>query len=261
MKPEESAIGQVADWIRKSGKIIFFTGAGVSTESGIPDFRGPGGVWQKYNPEDFSYRIFLSSAASREKYWQMSREFFEPLQNAEPNEAHRAISRLEKMGKAAWVITQNVDNLHQRAGSPPEKVIELHGTAVSVSCLSCRAKYAREEIQARLLKGERVPECGACGGILKPDTVFFGQPMPPRETAESFAQARSCDLFIVVGSSLAVQPAASLPLEAKENGAKLVLINRDPAVHDVYADAVIHGSAGEVLLRILEAVREKSPSL
>jgi NAD-dependent deacetylase len=261
MKPEESSIRQVADWIRKSAKVIFFTGAGVSTESGIPDFRGPGGVWQKYNPEDFSYRNFLSSETSREKYWQMSREFYEPLKNAEPNEAHRAIARLEEMGKVDCVITQNVDNLHQRAGSSPEKIIELHGTAVTVSCLTCRVKYSREEIQARLLKGERVPECGACGGILKPDTVSFGQPMPPREMAESFARARTCDLFIVIGSSLVVQPAASLPLEAKESGAKLVIINRDSTYHDVYADAVIHGLAGEVMIRILAAVRENPPSL
>jgi len=165
------------------------------------------------------------------------------------------------LGKLDCVITQNIDNLHQRAGSSPEKVIELHGTAVSVSCLSCRKKYPREEIQARLLKGARVPLCDACGGILKPDTVSFGQPMPPRETAESFDRARSCDLFIVIGSSLVVQPAASLPLEAKEHGAKLVMINRDPTYHDVYADAVIHGSAGEVMRRIVEAVRENPPSV
>ncbi|RPJ39835.1 MAG: NAD-dependent deacylase [Deltaproteobacteria bacterium] len=261
MEPRDPLIRQVADWIRKAQKVIVFTGAGVSTESGIPDFRSPGGVWQKYNPEDFYYQKFISSEASREKYWQMSREFYEPLKNAEPNEAHRAIAQLEKLGKLDCVITQNIDNLHQRAGSSPEKVIELHGTAVSVSCLSCRKKYPREEIQARLLRGARVPLCDACGGILKPDTVSFGQPMPPRETAESFDRARSCDLFIVIGSSLVVQPAASLPLEAKEHGAKLVMINRDPTYHDVYADAVIHGSAGEVMRRIVEAVRENPPSV
>ena len=252
---KDSAIQQVAELIRKSKKIIFFTGAGVSTESGISDFRSPGGVWQKYNPEDFYYQKFISSEASREKYWQMSREFYEPLKNAEPNEAHRAIAQLEGMGKVDCVITQNIDNLHQRAGSSPGKIIELHGTAISVSCLSCRKKYPREEIQSRLLKGVRVPQCDACGGILKPDTVSFGQPMPPREMAESFGRARSCDLFIVIGSSLVVQPAASLPLEAKENGAKLVIINRDPTYHDAYADLVIHGTAGEVMRRIVDVLR------
>jgi NAD-dependent deacetylase len=258
MEPEEGVIRQVAGWIHKAKKVIIFTGAGVSTESGIPDFRSPGGVWQKYNPEDFYYQKFISSEASREKYWQMSREFYEPLKKAEPNEAHRAIVRLEKMGKLDGVITQNIDNLHQRAGTSPEKIIELHGTAISVSCLSCRRKYPREEIQARLRRGVRVPLCDSCGGILKPDTVSFGQPMPVRETAESFDRARNCDLFIVIGSSLVVQPAASLPLEAKENGAKLVIINRDPTYHDAYADAVIHGSAGEVMRRLVEAVGEGS---
>jgi NAD-dependent deacetylase len=251
----EDLIRQVADLIRQSKRIIVFTGAGVSTESGIPDFRSPGGVWHKYNPEDFYYQKFISSEESREKYWQMSREFFEPLKNAQPNAAHRAVVELEKMGKLDCVITQNVDNLHQRAGSSPEKVIELHGTAVSVSCLSCRKKYTREEIQSRLLQGVRVPKCDVCGGILKPDTVSFGQSMPPRETEESFRRSRKCDLLIVIGSSLVVQPAASVPLEAKESGAKLVIINRDPTYHDSYADVVIHASAGEVMNRIMDCLK------
>ncbi|MBM4333746.1 MAG: NAD-dependent deacylase [Deltaproteobacteria bacterium] len=251
----EELIQKVADLIRQSEKVIVFTGAGVSTESGIPDFRSPGGVWQKYNPEDFYYQKFISSEESREKYWKMSREFYEPLKNAQPNAAHRSIVELEKMGKLDCVITQNVDNLHQRAGNSPEKVIELHGTAISVSCLTCRKKYAREEIQSRLLRGVRVPKCDQCGGILKPDTVSFGQSMPPRETEEAFHRARNCDLMIVIGSSLAVQPAAAIPLEARESGAKLVIINRDPTYHDSYADVVIHGSAGEVMSKILNRLK------
>jgi len=251
----EDLIRQVVNLIRQSEKVIVFTGAGVSTESGIPDFRSSGGVWHKYNPEDFYYQKFISSEESREKYWQMSREFFEPLKNAQPNAAHRAVVELEKMGKLDCVITQNVDNLHQRAGSSPEKVIELHGTAVSVSCLSCRKKYSREEIQSWLLRGVRVPKCGGCNGILKPDTVSFGQSMPPRETEESFRRARQCDLLIVIGSSLVVQPAASVPLEAKENGAKLVIINRDSTYHDSYADVVIHASAGEVMGKIMNFLK------
>ena len=251
----EDLIRQVADLIRQSEKGVVFTGAGVSTESGIPDFRSPGGVWHKYNPEDFYYQKFISSEESREKYWQMSREFFEPLKNAQPNAAHRAVVELEKMGKLDCVITQNVDNLHQRAGSSPEKVIELHGTAVSVSCLSCRKKYSREEIQSWLLRGVRVPKCDGCGGILKPNTVSFGQSMPPEETEESFRRARNCDLLIVIGSSLVVQPAASVPLEAKESGAKLVIINRDPTDHDSYADVVIHASAGEVMSKVMDCLK------
>jgi NAD-dependent deacetylase len=251
----DDSIQKVTDLIRRSKKVIVFTGAGVSTESGIPDFRSPGGVWQKYNPEDFYYQKFISSEESREKYWQMSREFYDPLKNAQPNAAHRAVSELEKMGKLDCVITQNIDNLHQRAGSSPEKVIELHGTAVSVSCLACRKKYPREEIQSWLLRGVKVPRCDACGGILKPDTVSFGQSMPVQETEEAFHRARGCDLFIVIGSSLVVQPAASVPLEAKEGGAKLVIINREPTYHDSLADVVIHGSAGEVMSKVLKYLK------
>ncbi len=251
----DDLIQKVADLIRQSKKVIVFTGAGVSTESGIPDFRSPGGVWQKYNPEDFYYQKFISSEESREKYWQMSREFYEPLKNAQPNAAHQAVVELEKMGKLDCVITQNIDNLHQRAGSSPQKVIELHGTAVSVSCLSCRKKYPREEIQSWLLRGVKAPLCDACGGILKPDTVSFGQSMPVKETEEAFHRARNCDLFIVIGSSLIVQPAATVPLEAKESGAKLVIINRDPTNHDSYADVVIHGSAGEVMSQVLKCLK------
>jgi NAD-dependent deacetylase len=251
----DELIQKVTDLIRQSKKVIVFTGAGVSTESGIPDFRSPGGVWQKYNPEDFYYQKFISSEESREKYWQMSREFYEPLKNAQPNAAHQAVAELEKMGKLDCVITQNIDNLHQRAGSSPQKVIELHGTAVSVSCLSCRKKYPREEIQSWLLRGVKAPRCDACGGILKPDTVSFGQSMPVKETEEAFHRARNCDLFIVIGSSLVVQPAATVPLEAKESGAKLVIINRDPTYHDSYADVVIHGSAGEVMSQVLKYLK------
>lgn len=255
---QEELIKKVAAMIKEAKKVIIFTGAGVSTESGIPDFRSPGGVWHKYNPEDFYYQKFLSSEEAREKYWQMSREFYEPLQNAQPNAAHKAVVELEKMGKLDCVITQNIDNLHQKAGNSPEKVIELHGTAISVSCLSCRKKYTRAEIQSWLISGVRVPKCKDCGGILKPDTVSFGQPMPPRETEEAFYRARNCDLFIVIGSSLVVQPAAAVPLEAKDHGAKLVIINREPTYHDRYADVVIHGSAGDIMNKIMEYLRKNN---
>ncbi len=252
----EDSILKVADFIRHAKKVIVFTGAGVSTESGIPDFRSPGGVWNKYNPEDFYYQKFIANEEAREKYWQMSREFYEPVKNAQPNAAHKAVAELEKMGKLDCVITQNVDNLHQRAGSSAEKVIELHGTAVSVSCLSCGKKYTREEIQSWLLRGVRVPRCEGCSGILKPDTVSFGQSMPPKETEESFRRAQACDLLIVIGSSLVVQPAASVPLEAKQSGAKLVIINRDPTYHDSYADVVLQGSAGEIMGKIMDCLQK-----
>ncbi|MCX5907868.1 MAG: NAD-dependent deacylase [Deltaproteobacteria bacterium] len=250
----DELIQQVADLIRRSQKLIVFTGAGVSTESGIPDFRSPGGVWHKYNPEDFYYSKFIASEESREKYWQMSKEFYGPLSVAQPNDAHRAVAALERLGKLDCVITQNVDSLHQRAGNSPQKVIELHGTAISVSCLSCGKKYPRKEIQSWLLRGVRVPRCEACQGILKPDTVAFGQSMPPKEMGEAFERARVCDLFIVIGSSLVVHPAAAVPMEARDSGAKLIIINRDPTPYDSYADVLIQGSAGEVMRKIMEAL-------
>lgn len=255
MSEFDEAVRRIAEFIREAEKVVVFTGAGVSTESGIADFRSPGGVWQKYNPDDYYYQKFISNEDSRAKYWQMSYELYETLQKAKPNAAHRAIVELEKMGKLDCVITQNIDNLHQQAGNSPKKVIELHGTAISVSCLSCRKKYPRQEIQSRLHKGDRVPKCDACGGILKPDTVAFGQSMPPRELEEAFRRASGCDLFIVIGSSLVVQPASSIPLAVSEGGAKIVIINRDPTSHDSYADVVIHGSAGEVMRKIMDHLK------
>lgn len=251
----DETIRKAAELIRQSQRVVVFTGAGVSTESGIPDFRSPGGIWQKYDPQEFYFQRFMSSEESREKYWRMSLEFYEPFKAARPNAAHKAVAELEKLGKLDCVITQNIDNLHQEAGSSPDKVIELHGTAISVSCVSCRQKYSRDEIQTWLQRGVRVPKCGSCSGILKTDTVFFGQAMPPRETEESFRRARGCDLMIVIGSSLVVQPAASIPLEAKENGARLIIINRDPTYCDGRADALIHGSAGEAMGKILEYLK------
>jgi NAD-dependent deacetylase len=233
-----------------------FSGAGLSTESGIPDFRSPGGVWDRYDPEDFTFQNFLASEASRERYWQMATEFYEPIKTAQPNRAHLAIAELEKLGKLDCVITQNVDGLHHKAGNSEERVIELHGTAIFVSCLNCSKRYDRDEIQERVLRGQKVPRCDDCGGILKPATVSFGQAMPQRETQEAYQRSPACDLFIAVGSSLVVQPAASMPLVAKRNGAKLAIINRDPTPYDDIADAIVSGQAGSAMAGILEYVKE-----
>ena len=247
-------IEQVAQWITTSKRVVVFSGAGLSTESGIPDFRSPGGVWDRYNPEDFSFQNFLASETSREKYWQMATEMYEPMKKAQPNLAHLAITEMEKFGKLDCVITQNIDGLHFKAGNSEEKVIQLHGTAMYVSCLSCRKRYDRDEIQERLRKGVKVPYCDDCGGPLKPATISFGQSMPERETEEAYHRSSLSDLFIVIGSSLVVQPAASMPLTAKQNGAKLVIINRDPTPYDDMADMVIHGQAGPIMATILEKV-------
>src|SRR3990170_8396240 len=247
---------EVAQLILSSKKIVVFSGAGLSTESGIPDFRSPGGVWDRYNPEDFNFQNFVASEASREKYWKMATEMYGPMKKAQPNLAHLAIAELEKLGKLDCVITQNIDGLHFKAGNSEEKVLQLHGTAIFVSCLSCKKRYDRDEIQERIRKGQRAPRCDDCGGLLKPATISFGQSMPEKETQEAYHRSSLCDLFIVIGSSLVVQPAASMPLVAKRNGAKLVIINRDPTPFDDMADLVIHGQAGPTMAIILEHIKQ-----
>ena len=254
----EDKVKQVAQWIVASRRVIVFSGAGLSTESGIPDFRSPGGVWDRYNPEDFYFQNFLASEASREKYWEMATEMYEPIKIAQPNQAHLAIAELEKLGKLDCVITQNIDGLHFKAGNSEEKVIQLHGTAVFVSCLGCQKRYDRDQIQERIKAGRKAPRCDDCGGLLKPATISFGQSMPEKETEEAYHRSSLCDLFIVVGSSLVVQPAASMPLVAKRSGAKLVIINRDPTPYDDMADLVVHGQAGSTMKGILDYVKGES---
>ncbi len=251
-----SDIKQITGWIIQSKKTVVFTGAGLSTESGIPDFRSPGGVWDRYNPEDFYFQNFISSETSREKYWQMATEMYEPMKQAQPNPAHLAIAEMERLGKLEAVITQNVDGLHLKAGNSPGKVIELHGTAMHVSCLHCQKRYERDAIQERIKKGVKAPVCEDCGGPLKPATISFGQAMPEKETQEAYEFSSHCDLFIVIGSSLVVHPAASMPLVAKRGGAKLVIINRDPTPCDDMADAVIHDQAGPTMDGMLKELKK-----
>ncbi len=253
----EDKLKQLARWIVGSKRLVVFSGAGLSTESGIPDFRSPGGVWDRYNPEDFTFQNFLSSETSRERYWQMATELYEPIKKAKPNQAHLALAELERLGKLDCVITQNIDGLHFKAGNSEERVIQLHGTAIFVSCLNCNKRYDRDEIQQRILRGQKAPRCDDCGGILKPATISFGQSMPERETEDAYRRSSACNLFIVVGSSLVVQPAAQMPLVAKRSGARLAIINRDPTPYDDLADIVIHGQAGSVMASIMEHVRKE----
>jgi NAD-dependent deacetylase len=252
----EDKLRQIAKGIIASKRVIVFSGAGLSTESGIPDFRSPGGVWDRYDPEDFDFQNFLVSETSREKYWQMATEMYESIKPAQPNLAHLAIAELEKLGKLDCIITQNIDGLHFKAGNSEGKVLQLHGTAIFVSCLSCKKRYDRDEIQERIRKGLKAPRCDDCGGLLKPATISFGQSMPEKETQEAYHRSSLCDLFIVIGSSLVVQPAASMPLVAKRNGAKLVIINRDPTPYDDMADFVLHGQAGPTMAKILEYIKQ-----
>ena len=252
----DERIEKVAQWIVGAKGIVVFVGAGISTESGIPDFRSPGGVWDRYDPEDFQFERFLSSERSREKYWQMATEMYDSMKDARPNAGHLAIAELERLGKLDCLITQNIDGLHFKAGNSAERVLELHGTAMHITCLNCGTRYERGEVQARLAKGEKAPRCEACGGLLKPATISFGQAMPERETAEAYRRSGSCDLFIVVGSSLVVHPAASMPVIAKRAGAKLVIVNRDGTGCDSLADLIIEGQAGPVMAAILSQVKE-----
>jgi len=243
----ESSIEQGASMVQSATEILVFAGAGLSTESGIPDFRSPGGLWSKYDPSDFYYNKFISDEGARKQYWKMSTESYEIMKDAEPNRAHLAIKALEDRGKLIAVVTQNIDHLHHKAGNSPDKIIEIHGTAFSVSCLNCGKVYDRDEIHERMKRGEGVPYCDTCSGILKPDTISFGQAMPQDKVSRAIAHARECDLCIAAGSSLVVYPAASIPAYAVESGAKLIIVNRDETPLDAKADLVIHESVSTAL--------------
>jgi NAD-dependent deacetylase len=254
----DGLVEQAATLVAKSSKVVVFTGAGISTESGIPDFRSPGGVWDRFDPTEFTYQNFVSSEESRKKYWALSKLFYEPLVAAKPNPAHDACVTLDRWGRLDCVVTQNIDGLHQRAGLPSDRVIELHGTALTVSCLSCQDRHSRDAIQARVAAGEEVPRCEKCGGLLKPDTVSFGQAMPERETAEAFRRAQSCDLCWVIGSSLVVMPAAHVPAAAINAGARLLILNGSETPLDTVADVVLRGKAGDLAPRIVARAKELS---
>ena len=253
-------IDTIAEWVARAKRLVVFTGAGVSTESGIPDFRSSDGVWARYDPDEFSYQNFIASQDARRRYWQLGREIYATMRDAKPNAAHVAMAEMDQLRLLDALITQNVDHLHQRAGVGPERVIELHGNATRVRCLSCGRQYPRDEIQGRLEAGEEVPACAPpCNGILKPATVLFGEAMPLRETQEAERRARASDCFLVVGSSLVVYPAAVYPIHAKQSGARLVIVNLQPTPHDPYADAVIHVKAGPFTQALLERVRQIRP--
>jgi len=248
---------KVADLIINAKKIVVFTGAGISTESGIPDFRSPGGIWSRFDPDDFTYQKFISDPEARRKQWQMLGEGLLTTM-AKPNPAHYAIAELYRLGKLDCVITQNVDNLHQKAGVPTERVFELHGNMQLAACLSCGRQYPFDQIKARLDKGEEIPDCEVCHGLLKPNAVFFGEPLPQEVLGEATHRSSSCDLFIVIGSTLIVYPAAYMPIYAHQAGAKLVIINLSSTPMDREATVLIRARAGEAMSRIVDKVREKA---
>jgi len=251
----DAAIDLVAGWIHESERMVGFTGAGVSTESGIPDFRSPGGIWEKYDPREMTYQKFMSNPEVRKLRWKMFIEM-ENMWNAKPNPAHLAYGDLYRLGKLRALITQNVDGLHQDGGLPDDKVIEIHGTNRYVVCTNCGARWPSSKIKERIVaENLEIPDCIECGGIIKTATISFGQPMPEKEVMESQRLSQEADLMLVAGSTLVVQPAALMPQITKEQGGRVVIINLSESHGDYYADMVIHGKAGEVLPRIVESYK------
>lgn len=242
MSPESAELHRL---IAHAERIVFFTGAGISTESGIPDFRSPGGIWTRMAPIDF--RDFMASEEARRETWRRKFVTDQTIRAAEPNRGHRAVARLIREGRASSIITQNIDGLHQLSGVPESHVIELHGNSTYATCLSCAQRYEIDTIKAAFEVSNDPPHCAACGGYVKAATISFGQSMPVEAMRRAEAETLAADLFIVAGSSLVVYPAAGFPEIAKQNGAALVIVNRDPTGLDRMADLVIREGIGDTL--------------
>ena len=243
-------IGHLRALIAACQRAVIFSGAGISTESGIPDFRSPGGVWTRTRP--IYFQDFVNSEEMRRESWRRRFANTDGWNNAQPNRGHLAVADLVKRGKVAAVITQNVDNLHQISGVPDDKVIELHGNATYARCLNCRKRIELADIEREFRDSGTVGPCAQCGGLVKSATISFGQAMPEEPMQRAAIETRLCDLFIVLGSSLTVFPAADFPMQAKYHGARLAIVNRDPTDLDEQADLVIHAGIGDTLAAAIE---------
>jgi len=245
----DSAVNRLRDLVAGAARIVPFTGAGISTECGIPDFRSPGGLWTKNRPIEFD--DFLASQEMRDESWRRRFAMEDHFGGAKPGRGHRALASLYRAGKVPGVVTQNIDNLHQASGIAAADVVELHGNTTYATCLSCGQRYelvwVREKFESN---GRHAPDCG-CGGHIKTATVSFGQAMPAEAMQRAEALARDCDLFLAIGSSLVVWPAAGFPLRAKRHGASLVIVNREPTEFDDVADLVVHHDIGDTLAPFL----------
>ena len=250
----KAEITRIAEKIKLRGNNVVFTGAGISTESGIPDYRSQGGIWDKFRPVYFDE--FMSSKEARERYWRRWVEGYPVITRAQPNPAHTALAKLNDIGLLQAVVTQNTDGLHQASGLPDEKIIELHGNTRRIRCMSCRQLVPTENIHQRITAGDPAPEC-ECGGYLKPDTISFGQSMPVAEVEKAAALSQESDFFMIVGSTVIVQPAANMPFYAKNNGAFLAIINLSETPCDEMCDALIREKAGMVLPEIVAAVTKQ----
>ena len=231
-------------YIEEAKKIVIFTGAGISTESGIPDFRGPQGVWKTTSP--IYFQDFIASEEIRRGSWKRKFSDQDIIKKAKPNVGHFAVAKIINTHQSAYLITQNVDNLHQDAGVPEDKITEIHGNASYASCLDCEARYELAPIKQAFLADGIIPYCDSCEGMVKTATISFGQPMPEEEMQIAQSKTVECDLFIAIGTSLQVYPAAGFPKLAKELSAKLIIINNQPTALDPIADLVIHEQIGNV---------------
>ncbi|MDA0788673.1 MAG: Sir2 family NAD-dependent protein deacetylase [Proteobacteria bacterium] len=236
--------------IHDANRMVVFTGAGISTESGIPDFRGPNGVWKTNQPIDF--RDFVGSEEVRRESWRRKFSGDGSMAAAEPNAGHRAVAELVRVGKVSCVITQNVDGLHQKSGVPDDRIVELHGNASYATCLDCGRRQELEAIRRQFISAGTIPYCEDCGGIVKTATISFGQALPMSAMQRAEAASRECDLFLVAGSSLVVYPAAGYPMLARENGARLVIINNQETAADPYCDLVLHQQIGPTLSAVVD---------
>ena len=241
----DTAVQRLRDLVDGARAVLPFTGAGISTECGIPDFRSPGGLWTTNKPINFD--DFMASREMRNESWRRRFAMDEHFSRAEPGRGHRALATFYRIGKTPALVTQNIDNLHQRSGVAPQDVVELHGNTTYALCLGCVARYELDWVRERFDASEQAPDCPHCGGYIKTATISFGQAMPTAAMQRAEELTRACDLFLVVGSSLVVWPAAGLPLLAKRNGAALVIVNREPTEFDELADLVVRHDIGDTL--------------
>ena len=249
---EVQSIESAAAVLRGKERILMFTGAGISTESGIPDFRGPNGIWTRVDPAEFTIDRYLRNSETRKRSWQMRLE--SGALKAKPNKAHRAVTKLWRTGRMLGCVTQNIDGLHQKAGLPDEAVVELHGNAHEARCINCGDRQPTEEVTTRVEAGDEDPSCLLCGGILKVNVVFFGELLPPAATELAFELASRADAVVAVGSTLSVFPAAQIPFEIAQAGHPLVILNLGQTAFDELAAARIDGPAGKALTALVSAI-------
>ena len=247
-------IDQALDALSDRTRILVFTGAGISTESGIPDYRGPQGLWKRFDPDDYTYERYVNDPAFRIDTW--GKRFHSPFLDATPNPAHYAVARLWDMGRLVGVVTQNIDGLHRAAGLSPESLVELHGNARRIHCIACGDEPDFRVVEKRWESGTVDPECLHCGGILKTRVVYFGEQLPPNATMRAWDMAENADAVLIIGSTLSVYPAAFIPLEVTDRGHPMVIVNRGRTDHDGRAAALVDGDAGTVLPELADLLAQ-----